>query len=155
MINVRRFTTSDIKPLWQLKLNTIHNVISQHYSLAEVTAWAPHEYNESAWVQRVTKINPFVAEVNGVIAGFADLQDDGYIDHFYCSADFQKQGVGDALMQAIFNKAAKLTLNSLYAEVSITAKPFFSRYGFVEEEAQSVAVRGQKINNFVMRKLLG
>lgn len=56
MINVRRFTISDIKPLWQLKLNTIHNVNSQHYSLAEVTAWAPHEYNESAWVQRVTKL---------------------------------------------------------------------------------------------------
>ncbi|GIU52235.1 GNAT family N-acetyltransferase [Shewanella sp. KT0246] len=154
MIKVRRFTKSDVKPLWQLKLNTIHNVNRQHYSLAEVTAWAPHEYNESAWVERVTKINPFVAEVNHVIAGFADLQDDGYIDHFYCSADFQRQGVGAALMQAIFNQASKLKLNSLYAEVSITAKPFFSRYGFVEEEAQRVEVRGQKINNFVMRKVL-
>ncbi|MCL1065972.1 GNAT family N-acetyltransferase [Shewanella olleyana] len=155
MINIRRFNTEDIKPLWELKQRTIHQVNRNDYSLAEVTAWAPYEYNESAWIGRVTKIEPFVAEVDHVIAGFADVQDDGYIDHFYCSADFQRQGVGKALMQAILNKAVVLNLTSLYAEVSITAKPFFSHYGFVEEQAQTVPVRGQKINNFVMRKLLG
>ena len=151
MVTVRAFNRADIRPLWRLKHDTIHSVNSQHYSASQVTAWSPNEYNELAWTERVTKIAPFVAEIDKVIVGFADLQADGYIDHFYCHAEYQGAGVGKALMTAIFNKAKKLHITSLYAEVSITAKPFFTHFGFVEQNEQSVDVRGQVIKNFVMR----
>ncbi len=39
-----------------------------------------------------------------------------------------------------------------YSEVSITARPFYERLGFKVVQEQTVEVRGQTLNNFVMEK---
>ena len=45
------------------------------------------------------KTKPFVAEIEGQIVGYADLQEDGYIDHFFVSGSMARRGVGSALMR--------------------------------------------------------
>ncbi|WP_144212758.1 GNAT family N-acetyltransferase [Shewanella donghaensis] len=154
MITIRTFTHADIKELWQLKFDTIRSVNLRHYTDEQVKAWAPSEYDEAAWAKRVTQIAPFIAEVDGIIAGFADMQSDGYIDHFFCSHDYQGQGVGTRLMKTILTQAKQAQLISLYSDVSITAKPFFESFGFDVEKAQSIDVRGITLDNFKMRMLL-
>jgi putative acetyltransferase len=50
----------------------------------------------------MSSINPFIAETDGVIAGYSDLQSSGLIDHFFCHHNYQGCGVGKALMSHIF-----------------------------------------------------
>ena len=48
---------------------------------------------------------PWVAKVNGCIAGFADLQLSGYINPFFVESEHAGRGVGRALMAQIHSAA--------------------------------------------------
>ena len=77
----------------------------------------------------------------------------GHIDCFYVHDEHQNHGVGSSLMNAIFNKANTLQLKRLFAEVSITAKPFFEAKGFKVVKQQTVNIRNTELTNFVMEKV--
>lgn len=53
-------------------------------------------------------------------------------------------------MKEVFNKAKSLEIKRVFAEVSITAKPFFKSKGFKVVKQQNVNIRGIKLTNFVM-----
>ncbi|MCG5056108.1 MAG: GNAT family N-acetyltransferase [Myxococcales bacterium] len=106
------------------------------------------------WVARLQRNRPFVVENDGVIVGFADLQNDGYIDQFYVSATHAKQGVGRHLMKHIMLRASMMDLPSLYSHVSLTAQPFFLRFGFELVNQRTVVVRGVSMQNALMTKTL-
>ncbi len=55
-------------------------------------------------------------------------------------------------MQKLLETAQQQGNARLYAHVSITARPFFAAFGFVEVKAQQVEIRGQLLTNFVMEK---
>ena len=49
--------------------NTVHNVNIKDYSQAQVTAWAPDEWNMEQWKMRLAKTNPIVSEIDGQVVG--------------------------------------------------------------------------------------
>ena len=149
-MKVRKFQKSDAHALWRLHFQTIREFCIKDYSLAQVEAWAPEEYLPDGWLNRLQAINPFVAIVNGEIAGYADLQDDGYIDHFYCSKQHIGKGVGGYLMRHILSTADLKNIEQLYSHVSITAKPFFEHFEFKVKKSQIVNVRGIDMQNYLM-----
>ncbi len=120
MIQVRRLKIGDSLELWQLKVKTIKKVNIKDYSKEQIQAWAPDEYNPEKWLKRIQGMNPFIAEIDGKIVGFADIQDDGYIDHFFCHNEFQGQGIGKVLMQHIMEKSKEKSIPRVYSHVSIT-----------------------------------
>lgn len=152
MLTVRKFEKGDETALWQIKYDTNRKINIKDYSEQQVQAWAPDLYEENKWVKRIKEMNPFVAEIDGNIVGYADVQSDGYIDHFFCHFEYQGQGIGKALMKALFEKGQAEGISRLYSHVSITAKPFFEYFGFTAIKKQSVEVRGQVLTNFVMEK---
>jgi putative acetyltransferase len=152
LLTIRPFQAQDTAALRALFVETVHHVNSRDYTANQIAAWAPSSYDETAWLARLSAINPYVAQLNGQIVGYADIQADGYIDHFFCHAQYQRQGIGKALMQKLFATAKLRGIARLYAHVSITAKPFFSAFGFIEVKAQQVEIRGQLLTNFVMEK---
>ena len=99
-------------------------------------------------------IKPFVAEEDGKLIGYADVQADGYIDHFFVAAAANRRGVGSVLMRRIHEAAAERHLPELYAQVSLAARAFFEHWGFVVEQEQRVEARGVPMTNFLMRKTL-
>jgi putative acetyltransferase len=97
-------------------------------------------------------INPFVAVADGHIVGYADVQVNGYIDHFFVSPEVARQGIGSLLMKKIHETARERGLSSLSAEVSETARAFFERWGFAIDAAQTVSIRGVELRNYRMSK---
>ena len=83
------------------------------------------------WRERLKSKNPYVAVIDQKIVGFAELEADGHIDYFYCHQAYQAQGIGTALLKTLESEARKKELGSLYAEVSVTAYPFFRAKGFL------------------------
>jgi hypothetical protein len=55
-------------------------------------------------------------------------------------------------MQEIHAAAVARMIESLFSDVSITAKPFFERWGFEVERSQLMTVRDVALENFRMRK---
>jgi putative acetyltransferase len=133
---------------------SVHGIARRNYSPAQLDAWAPQIFDADQWITRIRRNNPFVAEVGGRTVGFADLQDDGLIDHFFVEANYCGMGVGSALMNHLHLNARERGIDNLRAEVSLTAQPFFERYGFVVVRRQQVEVRGVRLDNAVMVKAL-
>jgi len=125
MITIRNFSDEDAPQLWLLFYHTIRTINCRDYSEAQVQAWASDEVDAALWLQKMQAIQPFVAELDGRIAGYTDLQKDGLIDHFFCHKDYQKQGVGKALMHYVLAQAKTRDIKTLHSHVSKTAKPFY------------------------------
>ncbi|MBJ7553408.1 GNAT family N-acetyltransferase [Marinomonas spartinae] len=150
MTQIRSYQPKDANALWYLFFSTVRMINIKDYSLAQVTAWAPESFDMTVWENKMASIQPFIAELDGVIVGYADLQPDGLIDHFFCHHAYQGKGVGRALMNYIFSLADERKIPRLYSHVSITAKPFFEHFGFFTESEQTVEIRGEALSNFNM-----
>jgi putative acetyltransferase len=102
---VRNFQAGDEPALHQVFLSAIHGIAIHDYTLEQVEAWAPRNLDPVLWADRVRGIAPFVAELDGRPIGYADLQANGYIDHFFVSAPFARHRVGSQLMHRIHEEA--------------------------------------------------
>ncbi|MBD2464487.1 GNAT family N-acetyltransferase [Oscillatoria sp. FACHB-1407] len=154
-MQIRLFQPQDAEQVAQLFHDTIRNVNINDYSEAQVKAWAPDDLHFRNWVEACFNRFTFVADDDGTIAGFGELEANGHVDCFYCHRGYQRRGVGSQIYAAIEEKAIALGLNHLFVEVSITAKPFFQRMGFAIVKEQQVECRGEWLTNFVMEKFIG
>jgi len=151
MITVRDFAVDDAPVLRGVFESAIHGTARRDYSQRQVDAWAPRPCDADAWAERMRGLAPFVALVDGRVAGYADLQASGSIDHFYVAAQAGGQGVGGALMRRILARAAALSLAELTSHVSLTAQPFFAHFGFEIVDHQVFEIRGVVMRNAAMR----
>ena len=153
-MKLRRFRQSDTEQIAQLFHDTIRSVNLGDYTEEQVKAWAPDDIHFRDWEAKCSSKYTLVADSQGVIAGFAELEDDGHIDCFYCHKDFQGKGVGRFLFDGIEKEARKRKLTRLFLEASITAKSFFEKMGFLLIREQTVNVREVDLTNFHMEKKL-
>ncbi|KKJ75659.1 hypothetical protein WH95_17005 [Kiloniella litopenaei] len=151
---IRPHTPKDAVTLLQLFHDTVHNVNIQDYTQEQINAWAPESFDLNRWQERTKGYFIFVAEDDSGIVGFAELETNGHIDCFYVHHQKQGLGIGHKLIEAVEEKAKTLNLNEIYAEVSITARPFFEKKGFKIQEEQEVSIRGQKLKNYKMNRFL-
>lgn len=155
-ITIRDYKPEDAQALANIYYHTIHQINTEHYTEEQVSVWAPESsLNETKWQKKFEKTKPLVATASGQAVGFAEFEPDGHIDCFYCHHNWIGRGVGSALMSAIYEKAAQLGIRRIFAEVSITAKPFFERHGFITVTEQTVVLDGVGLTNYKMEKVLG
>jgi len=152
---VRPCRPADAPALLALFRDTIRRVNAPDYSPAQVRAWASDDIDPAAWAEKFAGRFAVVAEVAGQPVGFTELEADGHVDRFYASADCQGRGVGKQLMAAVVAEARRLGVSRLFADVSVTARPFFERQGFRVIAPQVVTCRGEEFVNFRMERVFG
>jgi putative acetyltransferase len=148
--HIRRYEPGEETSLFDVYFTAIHLVARRDYTVEQVEAWAPRDVDLSLWQNKIRQLNPFVAELNGELVGYADVQPDGYIDHFFVSGKHPRRGIGALLMTRILEEAKSLAASTLTSHVSRTAQPFFSKFGFVVAEQRYPEVRGIVIPNALM-----
>ena len=145
--HIRRYQPGEEAALFEVYFTAIHLVACHDYTVEQVEAWAPRNLDMTLWRNRIRGINPFVADLNGELVGYADVQSNGYIDHFFVSGKHPRRGIGSLLMKRILAEANSLAVASLTSHVSRTAQPFFANFGFVVTEQRYPEVRGIVIPN--------
>ncbi len=150
-VQICRYRPGEEPALFEVYFSAIHLVAGVDYTREQVNAWAPRDVDSVLWRSRIEGINPFVAEQDGKVLGYADVQVNGYIDHFFVSGTSTRQGIGSLLMKRLFEEAALLKVAELTSDVSRTAQPFFSRFGFEVVEQRFPERRGVVIPNALMR----
>jgi putative acetyltransferase len=153
-MKIRRFKIGDELALFSVFLSAIHVIASRDYTRAQLEAWAPADLDPKLWESHVRNIRPFVVEANGEIIGYADMQANGYIDHFFVSGNHARQGIGGLLMKTIHEEAKLLGVNELTSNVSKTAESFFESHGFQVVERRFPVRRGVTLQNALMMKKL-
>jgi putative acetyltransferase len=153
-VEIRDYRRGDADAITRLFYATVRNVNRRDYSEEQIIAWAKEVPDASLWHRRMAARCTLVADQDGVIIGFTELEHDGHLDMFYVQKDVIGRGVGRQLYAATEAKALELGLGVIFAEVSITARPFFEQRGFAMIAAQSVLRHGVAMTNFRMVKFL-
>lgn len=148
-MTLREYTSADYPELAALFYETVHAVNAADYTPDQLDAWAPGTVDENAWDASFRAHRTLIAEDQGQIVGFADMDSSGYLDRLYVHRDRQRQGIATLLCDALEQdcRAPKFTTHA-----SITAKPFFAQRGFRVVRPQVVERRGVLLVNYVMEK---
>jgi putative acetyltransferase len=151
---VRAFKNGDEPALQAVFYSAVHTIAAKDYEVAQLDAWAPHRPDWDGWTARMQILRPFVVEAAGRVVGYADLQMNGQVDHFYVSGRHARRGAGRLLMERLHARAAELGLVRLFSDVSRTAQPFFERFGFRVVEGKTVLIGQVALANVRMEKAL-
>lgn len=158
LVMVRRYRDDDAAPLMQLMHDTVHTVCRADYTARELEAWSPPaDLDLDRWRERFVRTRPWVAVAvaREEPVGFLELLPDGHVDCCYVHHQQQRRRVGTALMARAVPEARAHGITRLFAEVSLTAEPFFARHGFTVVRPQDVERNGVTLHNLSMERHLG
>lgn len=147
-MQLRPYQPADAPVLARLFYETVHTVNAKDYTPEQIDAWAPAHRDLDAWAASFLGHTAWVALVDGVVAGFGDMDPSGYLDRLYVHKDYQGQGIATALCDRL---EAPIT-GPIRTHASRTARPFFEKRGYVLLQAQQVERQGVFLTNFVMEK---
>ena len=145
---IRVYNPDDIEATAQLFRDTIREVCKDDYTLGQLRAWVSGCDDLGAWNASLLANGALVAEEDGRIIGFGDIDENGYLDRLFVHKDHQGKGIGTALCYAL----EALTPNGVSTHASITARPFFEARGYVVVSENVVARDGETLTNYLMMK---
>lgn len=147
-MQLRRYKQSDCRELAELFYNTVHTVNAADYNNEQLKAWATGHVDLEAWNKSLQEHYSIVAVDKGIIVGFGDIDQTGYLDRLYVHADYQGRGIATA----ICNKLEQSVSGKIVTHASVTAKPFFEKRGYKVIKEQRVERQGVFLTNYVMEK---
>ncbi len=151
-IKIRQALIEDVNQITQLFFDTIQNINIKHYSKEEVDDWSSWKTDTDKWLERIQEQYFVLAEINNQIVGFSSLAEDGYLDFMFVHKDFQGLGIASDLLSEIEHQASEQNNEIIYSDVSITAKEFFEKKGFIVESQQLKKSKKKELVNFRMTK---
>ena len=150
---IRVALQSDTVELKQLFQNTVLAINRRDYSQAEVEDWASCGDN-LANIKDMIKTLYFIVAVNqqSEIVGFSSITPQGYLHSMFVHKDFQGKGIAIMLLNEIEQYAITNGIMRITSEVSLTARPFFEKRGYIVEEEQKRKANQLSLTNFWMAK---
>lgn len=142
---LRDYVPSDCAHLAALFHETVHTVNARDYSPEQLDAWSDGRIDLSAWNESFLRHHTVVAEENGKIVGFGDIDENGCLDRLFVHKNHQGEGIGTMICDALEGDV-------VITHASITAKGFFLRRGYRVIRRQEVVRNGIALVNFVMEK---
>lgn len=152
MIYLREYQENDLPSLSKLFYDTVHTVNKKDYTKLELDAWATGKIDSFSWNKSFLEHNTFIAEIDKVIVGFGDMDDNGYLDRLYVHKDYQNIGVASALLKKLECEAISKGITFFTTNASITAKPFFERHGYITIHDNKVIRNSVTLINYTMEK---
>lgn len=77
---IRKYSSSDCEQLAELFYQTVQTVNVKDYTKEQLDVWAIGCVDLEKWDQSFSEHYTVVAVENGVIAGFGDIDESGYLD---------------------------------------------------------------------------
>lgn len=146
-MTIRAYKEADCPYLAELFYHTVHCVNAKDYTEEQLKVWATGEVDLRAWNQSFLEHDTAVAVVDGVIAGFGDMDKTGYLDRLYVHKDYQGRGIATAICDVLEQKADAVMITT---HASITARPFFAARGYQVIKEQQVIRGNIALTNYVM-----
>lgn len=152
---IRRATGRDIPEMQALFRSTVLSVNSRDYTREEVQDWASCANNGRHWEELLAR-HDFVAALDerGNIVGFSSMNAEGYMHSMFVHKDWQGKGVATLLLAEVERIAGEYGVCRIWAEVSITARPFFEGRGYRVVREQTEKANRLYLTNYVMEKIL-
>lgn len=149
---LREYRPDDCAIMAKLFYDTVHTVNARDYTKEQLDVWATGNVDLEAWNRSFLAHDTLIADMDGRVAGFADMDNTGYLDRLYIHKDFQGRGIAYALVNELEQRARNTGLSNFETYASITAKPFFEKQGYRVEKENKVIRNGVILLNYKMVK---
>lgn len=146
-LTIRSYRPGDCPELLRLFYGTVHTVNARDYSPEQLNAWADGRPDMARWERSLLEHTTLIAELDGMITGFGDIANDGYLDRLYVHRDYQGMGIATALCGRLETGHGYITT---YA--SITARPFFEGRGYRVVRENRAVRHDIELINYLMEK---
>lgn len=131
----------------------MHTVNLKDYTKTQVDVWASGNVDIEAWDKSFKNHYTVISEDKGIITGFGDMSNDGYLDRLYVHKEHQGEGIGSLIVTELERKIkTRYGVHVFTVFSSITAKPFFEKRGYVSLRRNIVSRGGIELINFYMEK---
>ena len=127
---IRRAVQDDIDQIRQLFYDTINNINVRDYNNEQIRLWSSGHLKIDRWNKSISEQYFIVCEIDKIVTGFASITDKGYLDFMYVHKDHQGKGIATAMLAELESFADSKGIKEIWAQVSITARPFFRSKGF-------------------------
>ncbi|AKV02292.1 Acetyltransferase [Labilithrix luteola] len=134
--------------------DSVHVLAIPFYDEAQRKAWAPDVSDLARWRTNLAKMEMLVAEDEEGLCGFLGYEPDGHVAQLYTASRCARRGIASMLYERVEAQWRAAGVERLFAEVSLAARPFFDRQGFVVVEEERVERNGVMLTRFVMEKRL-
>ena len=148
-MEIREYKSSDCNEIADLFYNTVHFINSKDYTEDQLNVWATGNIDIDEWNKSFFNNYTLIAEENGIIIGFGDIDDKGYLDRLYVHKNYQNIGVATALCDRL---EKKYEVERITTHASITAKSFFEKRGYRVVKKQFVERNGVRLINYIMER---
>ena len=129
-MKIRKATIDDTDQIRKLYFDTINNINIRDYDSEQIKLWSSGHLKIDKWKKNISEQYFIVSESDGIITGFASITEKGYLDFMYVHKDHQGKGIATKMLADLEKYADNLELKEIWAQVSITARPFFRSKGF-------------------------
>ena len=153
-MRLRLALPTDLPEMQQIYTETIQEICIEDYSQQQIDEWKTTAKNAARWDNVLKNQLVIIAEKNNKMVGFGTLRDGNYIDFFYIHKNFQRQGIAENILLQLETQAKKSGNFHLTSDVSITARPFFEKKGFLTLKEQINVRNGVELINYKMEKTL-
>lgn len=152
---IRMARLSDAFELKELFQDTVLNINKLDYSKTEVEDWASCG-NDLSLIKEMIRTHYFIVAINrqSQIVGFSSITKQGYLHSMFVHKDFQGKGIATILLNEIERYATTTGIIRITSEVSLTARPFFEKRGYIVEKEQKLKANQLSLTNFRMAKEL-
>lgn len=125
MIGLRRAVGADRAAIWEVRTRAIASCIT-HYSQQDIDVWASAQPPQN--LERTIESNEFlVVEDDSEIVGTGFLdRDQETLEAVFVRPDYQGQGVGTMILQALEAAAVNAGIKRLAVAATLNSVPFYT-----------------------------
>jgi GNAT superfamily N-acetyltransferase len=151
-MQLRSFQTTDTDVLVKIYRDTVRRIGPDFYTASQVEAWAIYPEDVDDFAHRLSRGHTLVAEKDGIVHAFAQLDPIDFVSFIYTSADVSRCGVGTRLLDALEAYAFSRGVTTIRTEASRIAKAFFHKRGYQLENLLHLTHFGVEFEWYCMAK---
>ena len=151
-MKLRRYESKDCETLIKLFQDTVHTVNGKDYTEEQLNVWATGREDLIKWDRSFRDAVTVIAEEDGTIVGFGDMDRQGYLDHLYVHRNHLRKGIGAKIVEELEKEVGFHNIAAFTTFASITARPFFEKLGYKVMYQNTVARGDVELVNYFMKK---
>jgi putative acetyltransferase len=149
---LRAFNPEDAEPLADVYRDAVRTIGPQAYTEQQVTMWALYPDDIDEFRARLSRGLTLVAEEEGRIAAFGQLEPDDHLAFIYCSGRYCRRGIGSEIYRALEAQAFQKGVVQIHTEASRISRPLFAKHGYEVREVEKAVRFGVEFERFRMTK---
>lgn len=161
-VPVRRAFAQDAQGIHVAHMRSINEVCSRDHTSEEIVGWGSRQFDSERRKKDIAAQWLWVTEVDKMVAGYSQLKifykdgkQFGYISGLYLTPESLGKSVGKSMLKIMLDVLAARDAESVTLESTITALPFYKKYGFYNCGPERIVdIGGSKVRCYPLKFVL-